>query len=68
MPPIPPRGFLDVQTAIPDAIVEMRYTTAHNFVGRAIPRLQGVALPLDASRRQGAGLLPPTICVRAASS
>lgn len=33
----PPRGFVDVQTVIPDLIVEMRYTTARNFVGRPIP-------------------------------
>ncbi|MFN3625560.1 MAG: M15 family metallopeptidase [Hyphomicrobium sp.] len=32
-----PRGFVDVKTMIPDVIVEMRYTTAHNFVGRPIP-------------------------------
>jgi zinc D-Ala-D-Ala dipeptidase len=30
-------GFVDVKTMIPDLIVEMRYATAHNFVGRPIP-------------------------------
>ncbi len=33
----PPRGFVDAKTVIPDLVVEMRYTTAHNFVGRPIP-------------------------------
>lgn len=33
----PPRGFVDVKTVIPDVIVEMRYITAQNFVGRPIP-------------------------------
>ncbi|MFA5899339.1 MAG: M15 family metallopeptidase [Hyphomicrobium sp.] len=33
----PPRGFVDATTLIPDLIVEMRYMTAQNFVGRPIP-------------------------------
>jgi D-alanyl-D-alanine dipeptidase len=33
----PPRGFVDAKSVIPDLVVEMRYTTAHNFVGSAIP-------------------------------
>lgn len=33
----PPRGFVDVKSVIPDLVVEMRYTTPHNFVGRVIP-------------------------------
>ena len=33
----PPRGFVDARSVIPDLVVEMRYTTAHNFVGREIP-------------------------------
>lgn len=33
----PPRGFVDAKALIPDLVVEMRYTTAHNFVGRPIP-------------------------------
>jgi D-alanyl-D-alanine dipeptidase len=32
-----PRDFIDAKTLIPDLIVEMRYTTAQNFVGRPIP-------------------------------
>lgn len=32
-----PRDFVDVKTLIPDLIVEMRYVTARNFVGRPIP-------------------------------
>jgi len=32
-----PRGFVDAKTVIPDLIVEMRYTTAQNFMGRAVP-------------------------------
>jgi len=37
----PPRGFVDAATVIPDLIVEMRYTTAQNFVGRPIPGYAG---------------------------
>jgi D-alanyl-D-alanine dipeptidase len=33
----PPRGFVDAKTLIPDLIVEMRYATAANFIGRPIP-------------------------------
>jgi D-alanyl-D-alanine dipeptidase len=33
----PPRGFVDAATVIPDLIVDMRYTTAQNFIGRPIP-------------------------------
>ena len=33
----PPRGFVDAATVIPDLVVEMRYTTAQNFMGRPIP-------------------------------
>lgn len=32
-----PRYFVDAKTLIPDLVVEMRYVTAHNFVGRPIP-------------------------------
>ncbi|MDP1909808.1 MAG: M15 family metallopeptidase [Hyphomicrobium sp.] len=33
----PPRGFVEAKTLIPDLIVEMRYATARNFIGRPIP-------------------------------
>jgi D-alanyl-D-alanine dipeptidase len=33
----PPRGFVEVKTLIPDLVVEMRYATARNFIGRPIP-------------------------------
>jgi len=33
----PPRGFVDAKSVIPDLVVEMRYTTPRNFVGRPIP-------------------------------
>ena len=33
----PPRGFVDVKTFIPDLVVDMRYATAHNFLGRPVP-------------------------------
>jgi D-alanyl-D-alanine dipeptidase len=33
----PPRGFVDVKTVIPDLVVEMRYATPRNFIGRPIP-------------------------------
>ncbi len=26
-------GFVDVRTAVPDAVIDLRYATAHNFVG-----------------------------------
>ncbi len=33
----PPRGFVEAKTLIPDLVVEMRYATARNFIGRPIP-------------------------------
>ncbi len=36
-PRIPPRGFVEAKTLIPDLVVEMRYATARNFIGRPIP-------------------------------
>jgi D-alanyl-D-alanine dipeptidase len=33
----PARGFVDAATVVPDLVVEMRYTTAQNFMGRPIP-------------------------------
>ena len=37
VPPVSPQaraaGFVDVRTIVPDAIVDLRYTTANNFVG-----------------------------------
>ncbi len=33
----PPRGFVEVKSLIPDLVVEMRYATARNFIGRPIP-------------------------------
>lgn len=33
----PTRGFVEVKTLIPDLVVEMRYATARNFIGRPIP-------------------------------
>ena len=36
-----PADFVDVKTLIPDLIVEMRYATAHNFIGRPIPGYKG---------------------------
>ncbi len=33
----PPRGFVDATTLIPDLVLDMRYATPHNFVGRPIP-------------------------------
>ncbi|HEY8245714.1 MAG TPA: M15 family metallopeptidase [Hyphomicrobium sp.] len=33
----PRRGFVDAKTLIPDLVVEMRYATARNFIGRPIP-------------------------------
>lgn len=37
VPPVSPQaaaaGFLDIRTVVPDAIVDLRYATANNFVG-----------------------------------
>lgn len=32
----PPEGFVDVREAVPDAVLEVRYYTDHNFVGEPI--------------------------------
>lgn len=49
-----PRDFVDVKTVIPDLVVEMRYTTAQNFVGRPIP---GYTAPRCLLTRQAAKAL-----------
>ena len=40
VPPVSPQaravGFVDVRTAVPDAIVDLRYATADNFVGAVL--------------------------------
>ncbi|MCV7176351.1 M15 family metallopeptidase [Mycolicibacterium sphagni] len=37
VPPVSPQaagvGFVDVRTVVPDAVIDMRYATPHNFVG-----------------------------------
>ena len=37
VPPVSPQaaaaGFVDVRTAVPDAVIDLRYATANNFVG-----------------------------------
>ena len=37
VPPVSPQaaaaGFVDVRTVVPDAVIDLRYATAHNFVG-----------------------------------
>ncbi|BBY56985.1 M15 family metallopeptidase [Mycolicibacterium sarraceniae] len=37
VPPVSPRaaaaGFVDVRTVVPDAVIDLRYATPHNFVG-----------------------------------
>ncbi len=50
----PPRGFVDAESVIPDLVVEMRYTTAQNFVGRPIP---GYKAPRCLLTRQAAKAL-----------
>ncbi|MBI1649601.1 M15 family metallopeptidase [Hyphomicrobium sulfonivorans] len=37
----PHKSFVDAQSLIPDLVVEMRYVTAQNFVGRPIPGYNG---------------------------
>ncbi|MFL0179065.1 M15 family metallopeptidase [Mycobacterium sp. SMC-15] len=40
VPPVSPKagaaGFVDVRTAVPDAIIDLRYATANNFVGEQL--------------------------------
>ncbi len=50
----PPRGFVDAATVVPDLVVEMRYTTAQNFMGRPIP---GYKAPRCYLTRQAADAL-----------
>jgi D-alanyl-D-alanine dipeptidase len=70
-PPVPPvsaaaraAGLLDVRTVIPDAIVDLRYATSHNFVGVPLypadarclvhqSMAAGLATAAAALRRQG---------------
>lgn len=37
----PHKAFVDIQSLIPDVVVEMRYVTAQNFVGKPIPGYNG---------------------------
>lgn len=40
IPPVSPQagaaGFLDVRTVVPDAVIDLRYATANNFVGKPL--------------------------------
>ena len=64
-------GFVDVRTVVPDAVIDLRYATANNFVGTPLypprcagawctsPSAEGLAVAANALRahRGGAGLL-----------
>jgi D-alanyl-D-alanine dipeptidase len=50
----PPGAFVDVGAAIPSLVVEMRYSTAHDFMGRPV---QGYAQPRCLLTRQAAAAL-----------
>lgn len=71
-PPVSPQaraaGFIDVRTVVPDAIIDLRYATANNFVGAALYPLgarclvheslaPGLATAAAALRAQGATLV-----------
>jgi zinc D-Ala-D-Ala dipeptidase len=63
--PKAPTGFVSLHTMVPSIIVEMRYTTAHNFIGRPIrgyrqpvciltrPAVEALARVQARVRRQG---------------
>jgi zinc D-Ala-D-Ala dipeptidase len=69
--PVPPvsdaaraAGLVDVRTVVPDAVIDLRYATAHNFVGIPLypadarclvheSMSQGLAAAADVLRRQG---------------
>ena len=36
-PTAPPGAFVDLHDVAPTIVVEMRYRTAHNFLGRRVP-------------------------------
>ena len=49
----PPKSFVDVKTQIPDLVVEMRYATAQNFIGRPIPGYNGARCLLTRPAAKG---------------
>lgn len=49
----PPKSFVDVKTQIPDLVVEMRYATAQNFIGRPIPGYNGARCLLTRAAARG---------------
>lgn len=68
VPPVSPQaaaaGFVDVRTAVPDAVIDLRYATPHNFVGAPLypadarclvheSMAPGLAKAADALRSQG---------------
>ncbi len=72
VPPVSPQaraaGFIDVRTVVPDAIIDLRYATANNFVGAALyppgarclvheSLAPGLATAAAALRAQGATLV-----------
>jgi D-alanyl-D-alanine dipeptidase len=59
----PPRGFVEAKTLIPDLVVEMRYATARNFIGRPRPGYKAprcfLTLPAAKALRCAADALRP---------
>jgi D-alanyl-D-alanine dipeptidase len=53
-PTAPPGAFVSLREAVPSIVVEMRYRTAHNFIGR---RIAGYDEPLCLLTRQAAAAL-----------
>jgi len=48
-----PKSFVDVKTVIPDLVVEMRYATPQNFIGRPIPGYNGARCLLTRPAAKG---------------
>jgi len=49
----PPKSFVDVKTLIPDLVVDMRYATPQNFIGRPIPGYNGARCLLTRPAAKG---------------
>jgi len=48
-----PKSFVDVKTQIPDLVVDMRYATAQNFIGRPVPGYKGARCLLTRHAAKG---------------
>ena len=59
-----PAGFVSLKAEAPSIVIEMRYLTAHNFIGRPIKRLPRPAVHRHARDRRGAGSRRRRPCAR----